>query len=79
MNARPIGGVRGGGSGLVFPKIEEHRKDRNGLFSGECFGTARPGINRVRFRIFDLCSFPCRVGVPPSMTPGLISRAPFSP
>lgn len=36
------------------------------LFVVSLFGTARPGINRVRFRIFDLCSFPCRVGIRPA-------------
>lgn len=40
--------------------------DRNGLFLVSLSGTARPGINRVRFRVFDLCSFPCRVGIRPA-------------
>lgn len=26
------------------------------------FGTARPGVNRLRFRAFGLCSLPCRAG-----------------
>ena len=40
--------------------------DCYGLFLVSLSGTSSPGINRVRFRIFDLCSFPCRVGIRPA-------------